>query len=183
MPFLSPTSAMISTGPHPFFNHKQAPEERDVNPFYVCSQTSLGLPKAELTMQWNISHLYGVHHYHVDLAKLSSNSSNCSQVISYTVLCATVIAPIKQSLTTVLILSYCPNLVSGFCRIYKFMYLSKNIQRPISMLKSEYLNTNLQLSSVQYNVLVSRCKHREDVMTCISTEFCNWQNSFAITRH
>jgi len=30
-----------STGPHPFFNHQQTPEGRDVAPFYVCYQKSV----------------------------------------------------------------------------------------------------------------------------------------------
>ena len=28
-----------STGPHPFFNHQQTPEARDVDVWYVCYQT------------------------------------------------------------------------------------------------------------------------------------------------
>ena len=30
----------ISTGPHPFFNHRPTPEGRDVTHFYVCCQMS-----------------------------------------------------------------------------------------------------------------------------------------------
>ena len=30
-----------STGPHPFFNHQQTPEGRDIAPFYLCPQTSV----------------------------------------------------------------------------------------------------------------------------------------------
>jgi len=30
-----------SNRPHPFFNHQQTPEGRDVTAFYVCSQTSV----------------------------------------------------------------------------------------------------------------------------------------------